>query len=133
MDLFTSKVKAVYYMDGYYNFGCADRNDSGNGDIGRADGTDCERAAQESEETFPHSVKKYFSLEGSDVCTGADFSRTRDETSPVSNAYRDWIADWSGGYCSPGRASWDPITVYAAIVGTEEAQMWEEEGTDIVD
>lgn len=35
--------------------------------------------------------------------------------------------------CKPGRPSWDPVTVYAAIVGTQEAQMWEEEGTDQID
>ena len=128
MDLFTAKVKAVYYMNGFYNFGCAD-----NGSIGQVDGTDCERAAQESEELFPHSVKKYFNLNGSDICTGGDFSNTRDDSNPVSKAYRDWVGDWSGGDCYPGRASWDPLTVYAAIVGTEEAQMWEEEGTDEVD
>ena len=35
--------------------------------------------------------------------------------------------------CWPARPSWDPLTVYAAIVGTDEAQMWEEAGTDEID
>ena len=40
MDLFKRKVKEVYYMNGYYNFGCANRNDDGWGLIGPVDGTD---------------------------------------------------------------------------------------------
>ena len=35
--------------------------------------------------------------------------------------------------CWPARPSWDPLTVYAAIVGTDAAEMWEEQGTDEID
>ena len=51
-DLFEKKVKAVYYMNGFYNFGCAD------GYLGNAN--DCYGAAQEVQEKFPHSVAEYF-------------------------------------------------------------------------
>ena len=27
--------------------------------------------------------------------------------------------------CWPAKSSWDLLTVYVAVVGTEEAQMWE--------
>ena len=47
-DLFEQKVKAVYYMNGPYNFGCAE------GYLGPE--FDCYRAAQEVQERFPHSV-----------------------------------------------------------------------------
>ena len=52
-DLFRSKVKAVYYMNGYYNFGCAEHHWLGN------DG-DCKGAAQEVQVKFPHTTKEYF-------------------------------------------------------------------------
>ena len=65
-DLFEQKVKAVYYMNGFYNFGCANGNMLG-------DTTDCYGAAQEVQIKFPHSVKEYYNLNGSDMCMGADF------------------------------------------------------------
>lgn len=35
--------------------------------------------------------------------------------------------------CWPARPSWDPLTVYAAIMGTEGAKMYEEYGIDTID
>jgi len=55
-----------------------------------------------------------------------------DSSNPVYTAYRDWM-DKSQDQCWPARPSWDPLTVYAAIVGTAEAQMYEEFGTDEID
>ena len=41
--------------------------------------------------------------------------------------------DKSRDICWPARPSWDPLTLYAAIVGTQEAGMMEESGTDSID
>ena len=52
----------------------------------------------------------------------------------MKRAHNDWMKNrGQDSKCWPARPSWDPVTVYAAIVGTEEAQMWEEEGTDMID
>jgi len=125
-DLFEQKVKAVYYMNGMYNFGCAD------GFLGGDD--DCHGAAQEVQVKFPHTTKEYFQINGGDMCTAGDFYNDKcgDDSNPVRQAYRDWM-DKARDTCWPARPSWDPLTVYAAIVGTDEAQMWEENGTDEID
>lgn len=52
-DLFESKVKEVFFMNGFYNFGCAEGHWLG--PVG-----DCADAAAEMEEMWPHSVKQYF-------------------------------------------------------------------------
>ena len=49
-DLFKQKVKEVYYMNGGYNFGCAQ------GFLGNAN--DCYGAAQEVQVKFPHNVRE---------------------------------------------------------------------------
>ena len=68
------------------------------------------------------------------MCTAGDFyyDKCSSSSNPVYTAYRDWM-DQSRDTCWPARPTWDPLTVYAAIVGTEEAQMWEEAGTDEID
>lgn len=50
----------------------------------------------------------------------------------MKKAHNDWMSQ-RRDTCWPARPSWDPVTVYAAIVGTDAAQMWEEKGTDRVD
>lgn len=126
-DLFAQKVKAIYYMNGFYNFGCANGYMLGDTD-------DCYGAAQEVQIKIPHTTKEYYQLNGSDMCMGADFYNDQcgDSSNPVYTAYRDWM-NQARDTCWPARPSWDPLTVYAAIVGTDEAQMWEEEGTDEID
>jgi len=124
-DLFEQKVKDVYFMNGYYNFGCAEHHWL------QSDDADCYAAAQETQIKWPHTVKEYFQINGGDMCTGGGFlnGQCGDDSSPVRKAYQDWL--WgTGGSCRP---SWDPLTVYAAIVGSDAAQMWEEEGTDEID
>merc|ERR1719394_2441984 len=114
-------------MNGFYNFGCAEGHFLG-------DTTDCYGAAQEVQIMFPHTVKEYFQINGGDMCTAGDFYNGQCSSSenPVFTAYVDWM-NQSRDTCWPARPSWDPVTVYAAIVGTEEAQMWEEAGIDEVD
>jgi hypothetical protein len=125
-DIFEKKVKAVYYMDGGYNFGCAA------GYLGND--TDCHGAAQQVQIDFPHNVKEYFQLNGSDVCTGGDFYNNKcgDDSNPMKFAHNHWM-DQRRDTCWPARPAWDPITVYAAIMGTDATNMWEEQGTDRVD
>jgi len=51
--LFNQKVKAVYWMNGMYNFGCAEGHYLGST-------VDCYGAAQEVQVNWDHSVKEYF-------------------------------------------------------------------------
>ena len=65
------------------------------------------------------------------MCTGGPFKANQcsNDQNPVRIAYKRWL-DAVGPSC---RSSWDPLTVYAAIVGTDAAKMWEESGTDEID
>lgn len=65
------------------------------------------------------------------MCTGGDLKDNQcgGSDNPVKKAYQNWLGA-TGGSCRP---SWDPLTVYAAVVGTDTAQMWEESGTDEID
>ena len=72
------------------------------------------------------------------MCTGGDFYNDKCSSSknPVYAAYKDWLSQSKDIYpktCWPARPSWDLMTVYAAVVGTQQAQMWEESGTDEID
>ena len=64
--------------------------------------------------------------------TGSGFynDTCSDNSNPVYTAYRDWLQKTLGE--ADSRPSWDVITVYTAITGTDESLMWEEKGTDIV-
>ena len=68
------------------------------------------------------------------MCMAGDFynNKCSDETNPVRQAYVDWM-NASTDTCWPARPSWDPLTVYAAIIGTDAAEMYEEDGTDEID
>ena len=126
-DLFKQKVKEVYYMNGGYNFGCAQ------GFLGNAN--DCYGAAQEVQVKFPHNVREYYQINGGDMCTGGDFynNRCSDDSNPIYRAYRDWM-NHTQTDCHPARPSWDPLTVLAAILGPEGAHLDKgQEGTDEID
>ena len=75
---------------------------------------------------LPHKVKKYFQPTGSDILTGGGFfnDTCSDASNPVYSAYRDWFQT-SELKKSDAKPSWDLLTVYAAIVGTEKAEMYE--------
>ena len=128
-DLFKQKVKAIYFMNGMYNFGCAEGFLLGNT-------KDCFGAVKEVQELIPHTTKQYFQRNGHDMCMAGDFfnDKCSDSTNPVRQAYVDWMdhSKFIGRNCWPARSSWDPLTVYVAVVGTDEAQMWEEQGTDVI-
>ena len=48
-ELFEQKVQEIYFMNGFYNFGCGEGHYLG-------DMTDCTGAAKRVQELIPHSV-----------------------------------------------------------------------------
>jgi hypothetical protein len=117
--LVAQKVKAVYYMNGGYNFAC-----SGNW-IGPA--YECHGSAKEVLEKMPKSVKQVFNPNGGSVCTGGRFnSGCGEKINPVKEGYQ--ILTHHG--CRP---SWDPITVYTAIMGDDSLSTSVDAGTDHID
>ena len=114
-------------MNGFYNFGCGEGHYLG-------DMTDCTGAAKKVQDLMPSTVAQYFQGNGSEMCMGGDFytGQCGDDSNPVKRAYVDWM-DNSSDICWPARPSWDPLTLYAAIVGPEEALLTGEAGTDIID
>ena len=64
--------------------------------------------------------------------TGSGFMNDTcgDGSNPAYTAYRDWLTKTVG--VGDKRPSWDLLTVYAAIVGTDAAMMYEEQGTNDV-
>ena len=126
-DLFVKKVKMIYYMDGSYNFGCGDSNGSGwSPYMGSTD--DCYGAAQYVIQNVPSSIKQVFSLDGGgDIYTGGRFNGNNGcGQGPVKEAYQIWTNDGS-------RSSWDPITVYLAVMGDTALYSSLQAGTNTVD
>ncbi len=112
--LFERKVKAIYYMDGGYNFGCGDSDGSGWSPwLGSTE--DCDGAAQAVIDAVPRSIKQVFSLNGADIYTGSRFNEGCVGSGPVKDAYQTWTNHGS-------RPSWDPILVVYAIWG--DAALW---------
>ena len=73
----------------------------------------------------PATIKQVFSGEGGDICTGGRFNEGCGD-GPVKEAYQIW----TDGGC---RWSWDPITVYLAVMGDESLYSYTEAGTNTVD
>ena len=87
--LFNAKVKAVYYMDGGYNFGCGDSDGSGESPwLGSTE--DCDGAAQYAVQHVNNgTVKQVFSLNGGDIYTGSRFNGDDGcGAGPVKEAYQ---------------------------------------------
>lgn len=106
-------MNKIVFMDGMYNFGCAD------GLIGPA--LDCEGSAMAALQ-MPPSVSMVFSGKGQnpDIYTGEDLQQAHPANSPCREALRLWCCDPNGepGRVS-GRLSWDPITVMIASLGVD--------------
>jgi hypothetical protein len=68
------------------------------------------------------------------MCSGGPFwdDTCGDDANPMKRAHRDWM-NQRRDTCWPARPSWDPVTVYSAIVGHDEANMTVDEGTDEID
>merc|ERR1712113_54976 len=88
-DLFEQKVKAIYWMDGFYNFGCAYNGEF----LGSTD--DCLGASQEIQQNIPVTVEQYFQPNGKDMCTGGLFyNNSSYSDNPVARAYNDIANDF---------------------------------------
>ena len=92
-----------------YNFDC------GMGFLG--DTLECTGSAKSAVENMPPGVKMVFSgfEVGIEVMSGGALTSCAPTSSPCRHAYIDFNGEYND------RPSWDPLTVYAAIVGTDEA------------
>jgi len=116
MALVRAKVKRVVYMDGDFNFGCAD------GAYGPND--ECWKSAEYVVANMPSpDVEQIFQLHGDNHngwWVGNDAKCGMDSNNPVKVAYSDMCRNaWQGACDNYGRDSWDPNTVYVAIMGAE--------------
>jgi len=111
-ELVKQKVKKIVYMDGDFNFGCAD------GAYGPND--ECWQSAQYVVANMPSpDVEQIFQLHGDNHngwWTGRDPKCGMDDNNPVKVAYSDMCRNtgWCDNY---GRDSWDLNTVYVAVMG----------------
>jgi pyrimidine-specific ribonucleoside hydrolase len=115
-DLVRAKVKRVVYMDGGFNFGCAD------GAYGPND--ECWRSAQYVVANMPSpDVEQIFQLHGDNHngwWVGNSQKCGYDDGNPVKVAYAQACKNmWQGACDNFGRDSWDPNSVYVAIMGAE--------------
>ena len=113
-DLVQAKVKRIVYMDGDFNFGCAD------GSYGPND--ECWKSAQYVVKTMPSpDVEQIFQLHGDNHngwWVGNDAKCGYDPSNPVKVAYSEMCKNaWQGACDNYGRDSWDPNSVYVAIMG----------------
>jgi len=114
MELVRAKVKRVVYMDGDFNFGCAD------GSYGPND--ECWESAEYVVANMPSpDVEQIFQLHGDNHngwWVGNDAKCGMDQNNPVKVAYSDMCRNaWQGVCDNYGRDSWDPNTVYVSIMG----------------
>ena len=116
LDLVRRKVKRVVYMDGNFNFGCAD------GAYGPND--ECWKSAQYVVANMPSpQVEQIFQLHGDNHngwWVGNNAKCGMDDKNPVKVAYQDMCRNaWQGACDNFGRDSWDPNSVYVAIMGAQ--------------
>jgi purine nucleosidase len=105
--LVAQKVKLIVWMDGLYNFGCAQHDE----DNWLGPDTGCRGSAKAAVEAWPSSVKQIFSGVGGDVMHGAWLEDCAAKGNPCRQAFEDW------GVAGRGRSSWDPIAVMIAVRG----------------
>jgi len=113
-DLVRAKVKRVVYMDGDFNFGCAD------GAYGPND--ECWKSAQFVVSQMPSpQVEQIFQLHGDNHngwWVGNDAKCGMDNNNPVKVAYASACRNmWAGACDNYGRDSWDLNSVYVAVMG----------------
>jgi len=111
-NLVRQKVKRVVYMDGDFNFGCADGAYGPN--------NECWKSAQYVVANMPSpDVEQIFQLHGDNHngwWTGDNPKCNYNSKNPVMAAYSDMCRNtgWCDNY---GRDSWDLNTVYVAVMG----------------
>ena len=113
-ELVRTKVRRVVYMDGDFNFGCAQ------GAYGPND--ECWKSAQFVVANMPPpAVEQIFQIHGDNHngwWTGKNAKCGMDENNPVKAAYETACRNmWQGACDNYGRDSWDPNTVYVSIMG----------------
>ena len=123
-DLVRRKVKRIVFMDGAYNFGCAEAHGTPTSPwLGSTAG--CEKAAEYVEEHLPRTtIRQVFTLNGGNILTAGRFNAGCGQ-GPVKAAYQRWTHYGT-------RPSWDPIAVVLAVRGSTSLWSSELEGTDEV-
>jgi hypothetical protein len=106
---FTYLFLCRVWMDGMYNFGCAEHDtfDWLGPDTG------CRGSAKLAVDNWPKNVKQIFSPVGADVSHGAWLNGCVGKDNPSRRAFFDW------GVSQTGRSSWDPIAVMIAVRGAD--------------
>lgn len=115
VELVAQKVDRIVYMDGGYNFGCAD------GFVGDAD--ECYGTSEYVVENWPANVTQYFMDEGGDFNTAEPLATGCNPGNPGQTGYDNWCCNPDGSSGFNGRLSWDPLTVLIAVRGTDAAHM----------
>lgn len=117
-DLVQKKVKSIVWMDGNYNFGCA-QHDSDNW---LGDDKDCRGSARDAVAGWPASVPQYYNSPdlGSAVNSGGALSRCAPISNPCRKAYEDW---W--GQPNHDRSAWDLINTLVAVRGSSNSHLKE--------
>ena len=117
--LIARKVARIVWMDGQYNFGCAQHDT-------RAwlgpDVPGCRGSARAAVRGWPASVPQVFTSVGGDVLHGGELKRCAALANPCRQAFADW------GVAGIGRMSWDPIAVLLAVRGPAAARCVEQGG-----
>jgi hypothetical protein len=117
-ELIARKVAQVVWMDGTYNFGCAQhatRNWLGP-DVG------CRGSAKQAVEGWPPSVHQLFTNVGGGILHGAALATCAPPSNPCRRAFADW------GAARTGRMSWDPVAVLIAARGATALGLQEQTG-----
>jgi hypothetical protein len=110
-ELLARKVVQIVWMDGTYNFGCAQRATFNwlGPDVG------CYGSAQIAVSEWPPSVDQIFTNVGATILHGAALSTCALPSNPCRQAFHDW----GHGVARLGRMSWDPIAVLIAARGAD--------------
>jgi hypothetical protein len=111
-ELLARKAAQIVWMDGTYNFGCAQHAtlDWLGPDV------DCYGSAQIAVNGWPPSVHQVFTNVGATILHGAALATC----TPPSNPCRQAFHDWGHGVARIGRMSWDPIAVLIAARGAAD-------------
>jgi hypothetical protein len=107
------KVKEIVWMDGMYNFGCAEAATS----HWLGDDLDCHGTAKVAVMNVPDNVKQIFSGVGGNIISGGRLSTCAGDENPCRKAYMNWC-----GYGN-GRSSWDPLATVLAVRGAEATKL----------
>jgi hypothetical protein len=109
------KVAEIVWMDGMYNFGCAEALTS----AWLGSDADCHGSAKKAVMNVPSNVRQIFSGLGGNIISGGRLSSCAGDDNPCRKAYIDWC-----GYGN-GRSSWDPLATVTAVRGASATKLKE--------